>query len=152
MPGSSTSRKRSGNLLQLALSVGILAILALLVGNVVLIFMALNFNNSICNQAAQAGAEIYANGGEQRDLQLAVVHVLNQNNTGGFFISHPILTELRCYADIDNGIRQRKLLVKTITAVYVPAPFLLFFAHPNEGRLYLSSKCTVNLKHNPLSS
>jgi hypothetical protein len=146
------NRKTTGGLMQVALSVCILVLLALLIGNVTLILMAINLNNYVCKQAAQAGAETYAYGGDQRDLQMAVSHAVNNETAGGFFISPPILAEMKCYTDMSNGHRKQMLLVKTITAVYVPAPFLLFFVHPSyEGRLLLTSKYAIKLKDRSLT-
>ncbi len=140
-------RKSSGSILQVALSVGILVLLALLIGNIALILMAINLNDSVCRQAAQAGAETYLLGGNQKDLQTAVFYAVNKDSAGGFFISHPALEELKCFTQSDKDSRKQMLLVKTITAVRVPAPFLLFFAHPvSKGRLLLSAACLVELK------
>ena len=140
-------RKSSGSLLQLALAVCLLVLLSLLIGNVALIMLAINLNDSTCRQAAQAGAETYLLGGNQQDLQISVFHAVNKDITGGFFISHPALEELKCYSDSNGKTKKQMLLVKTVTVVRVPAPFLLFFAHPvSKGRLLLSSACLVELK------
>ncbi len=145
-------RKPSGGLFQIALSVCVLVLLALLVGNVVLILMAINLNNSVCRQAAQVGAEVYALGGDQRDLRTAVFYTVNKEKVGGFFISHPILAELKCYTDANGDDKKQMLLIKTITTVCVPAPFLLFFAGPTEGgRLLFTSRCAIKLKNHSLT-
>lgn len=146
------NRKPTGGLLQIAFSVCILVVLALLIGNVALMLMAINLNNFVCKQAAQAGADAYAWGGDPRDLQIAVAHAVNRETAGGFFISHPVLAELKCYIDTNDGRRKQMLLVKTVTAVYLPAPFLLFFAGSTEGgRLLLTSKYAVKLHNHSLT-
>lgn len=147
------NRKSSGGLMQIVFSMCILVLLSLLMGNVTLLLMAINLNNAVCQRAAHAGAEAYACGGDLGDLQTAASYIVNNETAGGFFIGHPRLAEVKSYTDTENGQRRRMLLVKTITGVYLPAPFLMLFASPGqEGRLLLSSICTIKLKHSQVSS
>jgi len=139
-----SNRGSSGKLLHIAFSVCILIILALFIGNIVLILMALSLNNSVCRQATEDAAHVYASGANRQDMQVAVFHAINKGSAGGFFISHPTLTELRFYTEI--GSHKQMLLVRTTTSVRLPAPFLVFFAYPVEdGRLLLRSHCEITL-------
>jgi hypothetical protein len=114
--------------------------------------MAGNLNDTTCRSAAEIGAQAYDASGNIRDLQSAVFTTVNKKGFGGFFISNPMLAELKCYIDSASGNKRTMLLVRTAVCVRVPAPFLVLFAQPSQdGRLVLNSKCIVELKPSSLS-
>jgi hypothetical protein len=146
------SKKLSNGLMQIVFSVCALVILALLASNIIIILMAGNLNDDTCRGAAETGAQAYDASGSIKDLQSAVFTTVNRKGFGGFFISNPMLAELRCYVDSTNGVKRTMLLVKTAICVRVPAPFLIAFAQPaQDGRLVLNSKCIVELKPSSMS-
>jgi hypothetical protein len=141
------SKKPTNKMAEVVLSVGLLAFLSLLVGNVVIMLMAARLNDTACQQAAQLAAEAYDVSGNPRDLQTAVINAMSNKISGGFFVSNPMLAELRCYTDTNKGHKRQMLLVKTTISVHVPAPYLVFFSEPlKDGSLVLNSKCIVELK------
>ncbi len=146
------NRKSSNGLMQIAVSVGALVLLALLISNVVIMLMASNLNNSACRDAAEIGAQAYDVNTNLRDIQSAVCSAINKRAFGGFFISNPILAELKCYSDSSNGDKRKMLAVSTVVCVRLPAPFLVLFAKAEDGRLLLNAKCIVELKPTSVSS
>lgn len=147
------NQKSSDKLLSITFSITILVLLSLFIGNVSLLLLAVNLNDQICAQAAHAGARSYVAGGSQQEVQSAVFNCVNKPNVGGYFISHPALVELRFYVDSKNSYREQMLSVRTITGVHVPAPFLLFFAHPLEdGAFMITANYRIKLKEFRVSS
>ena len=126
---------------------GIGLLLLLLVGNVALLLCGVSVNKSICMEAARAGADACAKGGNQKDIEAAVFRTINGSSINVFFLDRPELTEIKFYIRDEKGTRQQMLLVKTITGVRVPAPFLLFITQPEpSGFIHFSSSCAIKLK------
>ncbi len=147
------NKKLSSGLVQVAISVGALVVLALLVGNVVIMLLAGKLNDDTCRNAALAAAQAYEATASPKELQSAVFSTINKDISGGFFISNPMLAELKCYTDSSNGKKRTMLSVKTVISVRLPAPFLAFFAESEQdGRMLLNSKCILELKTSSLSS
>jgi len=146
------NRKLSSGLLQITFSVCALVLLALFVGNVVVMLMAGKLNDDICRNAAEVAVQAYETTGSTKELQSALFSAINRDGSGGFFISSPTLAELKCYTDSSNGNKRTMLSIKTVIGVRLPAPFLAFFAEPEQdGRLLLNSKCILELKPSSLS-
>ena len=140
-------QKSHRSFLPIFLYSGIAFILLLLMSNIILILYAISVNKSVCAQAAQAGAAVCAGGGNQQDIEAAVFRTINRSDIHNFCINRPELGELRFYIKYDKGDRQQMLLVRTITGVRVPAPFLLFVTTPEQnGFLRFSSSYVVKLK------
>jgi hypothetical protein len=146
------NRKLSSGPLQIVYSVCLLVLLALLAGNVVVMLMAGRVNDNVCKTAAEDAAQVYEVHGSPSELRSAILSAINKNVGGGFFIGNPVLTELKYYTDSSSGNKKAMLLVKTVISVRLPAPFLVFFAQPEQdGRLLLNSRCIVELKSSSLS-
>jgi hypothetical protein len=140
-------QKSSRSSWPIILYIGVAFLLLLLIGNIILILFAINLNKSICSQAAQAAAVVCAGGGNQREIEAAVFRAINEPVINGFFINRPELSELKFYIKSEKGHQQQMLLVKTVTGVHVPAPFLLFIASPEpSGFLRFSSSYVIKLK------
>src|SRR5271156_1577232 len=137
------AQKSTKNFWPMLLYAGIALLLLLLICNISLIVYAVGLNKFVCAQAARAGAAACVSGGNQQDIEAAVFHTINSSDIHGFFIDRPELGELRFYIKGDKGLRQQMLLVKTVTGVRVPAPFLLFVTTPEQnGFIRFSSSCT----------
>lgn len=122
-------------------------VLLLLISNIVLLLCAISLNKYICLTAARAGAAACCNGGNQHDIQTAVFRAINEPHINGGFINRPELDELKFYIKDEKGHRQQMLLVKTVTGVRVPAPFLLFVTTPEQnGFVRFSTSCAIKLK------
>lgn len=140
-------RKPSNKLWRFILLSGVCFLLLLLIGNVVLILLAINVNKYICRSAANSGVVTCANGGNQREIQAEIIRAIYEPAVNSFFMNRPELAELKFYVQEENGVREQMLLLKTVTGVRVPAPFLLFVTSPEQnGFLRFSSTCKVKLK------
>src|SRR5579871_1305364 len=113
----------------------IVFILLLLISNIVLILYGIGINKYVCTKAAQAGASVCARGGNEEDIEAAVFRTVNSSGISNFCISKPELGELRFYVKFDKGCRQQMLLVRTVTEIRVPAPFLLIVITPGQNGL-----------------
>src|SRR5579862_6729564 len=137
-------RSRTGQgLVQVALSVALLAILALLIANVYIINLAHTFNSKLCSSAAQAGALIAQRGGDKWQIMQAVQDMVNEATGNRSLIFSPSLQEIRF--DSFNGCLY--LVVSITTGARLPAPLLVLHGNfDTDGRLVFYKTCIVNLQ------
>jgi hypothetical protein len=136
-------RQRGRSILQVALAVMLLTVLALLTANICLIDLARNFNANVCVIAAHAGAQTAQQGGDQNQITEAVEQAIRQASPGGFFVHRPSLRELRF--DSVHGLPY--LVVATATAARVPAPLLVWNGtFGQDGKLLFYKTCIVSLR------
>jgi len=129
-----------------------LFLLLLLISNVIVVVYAISMNRYVCSRAARAGASVFAGGGNQQDIESAVYQTVNKSDVHNFCVNQPELDELRFYVKYEKGSKQEMLLVKTVTNVRVPAPFLIFMAqHETNGFIRFNSSYAIKLREGHLS-
>ena len=137
------SDNTSKTLAQIATAVFFLTVLAVLVANILLIRFACDLNVRVCANATQAGAFIAQQGGSESQIAQAVKQAVLGSNSGGYFVIHPHLHEVR--VESIHGIPY--LIVATVTGARVPAPMFVFNGtFGSDGRLLFYRKCIVSIK------
>lgn len=116
-----TKVKSSGSIVDLGLGVVLLIVVALLVGNVYIIYLARCYNDKACRDAILCAAAAIESGKDSEAIMRAAKEGLNGAGQGGFFIEHPTFIEFK--DQMVGGARQ--LRVQTQTMARVPAPILL---------------------------
>lgn len=140
-------------LVQTTVAVGALIVLGLIVSNIAILLMAGNFNEHICRNVAESGARAYDEENKLSDVQSAIAQAINKQSSGGYFISSPVLTEIKYYVDSKNGKKRKMLSVRTSVCVRLPAPFLVLYGQcTDDGRLLINAKCIIELAPPALSS
>ncbi|MBK7746922.1 MAG: hypothetical protein IPP57_09980 [Candidatus Obscuribacter sp.] len=121
-PAQPVAVKQKYLVLDLVIGALVLAVLAFLVGNVVVLKLASDYNDRMCRESISLAGEAAYKGQDTLALQRAALHYMDTCAQNGFFIEHP---EIKSFEDKISA-RLRKLTISMATKVRVPAPFLVF--------------------------
>ncbi len=123
----------------------------LLIGNVVVLWLASVYNDKACLDAVYEAGKACLAGHDQRRVMRAAYLGLSNSPSGGFFIEHPHFTEYRC-EQVQGG---RKLTIQTSTLVRLPAPMLVVMSADNvsaDGRLAIHKRYQLDIPDGGSSS
>lgn len=109
------------NLVDLAIAVFLLCILALFCTNILIIQIAKSYNDLACRRVTFAAARAALDGQDQRGIVTAAQGALSLCGAGGFFIHAPQLVIFTH----DLAVGKHKICVRTETIAKVPAPILI---------------------------
>ncbi len=127
-------RKYTGHtVIELAVSVLLLILLALLCTNVYVIYLGKDYNDRVCRESIYAAGKAALDGKETSDVLKAAKEGMYGCGFGGVFVNHPQFTAFS--DDITSDLRVVKL--QTRTTVKVPIDFLVFDEN------YKKNKCLV---------
>ncbi len=138
------AKKQTNRPLDRAASLFMVAAALLLIGNVVVLWLASAYNDKACLDAVYEAGKACLAGHDQRRIMRAAYLGLANSPAGGFFIEHPHFTEYKC-EQVDGG---RKLTIQTSTLVRLPAPMLVVMSKDNisdDGRLAIHKKYQLDI-------
>lgn len=140
-----TDKKQTdGRTFDKAASLFMVVAAALLIGNVVVLWLASTYNDKACLDAVYEAGKACLAGHDQRRIMRAAYLGLQNSPSGGFFIEHPHFTEYRC-EQVQGG---RKLTIQTSTLVRLPAPMLVVMSKDNisdDGRLAIHKRYQLDI-------
>ncbi|HNB23062.1 MAG TPA: hypothetical protein PKZ32_11605 [Candidatus Melainabacteria bacterium] len=137
-------KKRESRAFDRAASLLMVTAAALLIGNVVVIWLASMYNEKACLAAVYEAGKACLAGHDQRRIMRAAYLGLSHSPNGGYFIEHPHFTEYHC-EDIKGG---KKLTIQTSTFVRLPAPMLVVMSKDNlsdDGRLAIHKRFQLDI-------
>ncbi len=147
-----TDKKQAdGRYFDKAASLFMVVAAALLVGNVVVLWLASSYNDKACLDAVYEAGKACLAGHDQRRIMRAAYLGLQNSPSGGFFIEHPHFTEYRC-EQVQGG---KKLTIQTSTLVRLPAPMLVVMSKDNisdDGRLAIHKRYQLDIPDGGASS
>ena len=142
---ATTDKKQTdGRTFDKAASLFMVVAAALLIGNVVVLWLASTYNDKACLDAVYEAGKACLAGHDQRRIMRAAYLGLQNSPSGGFFIEHPHFTEYRC-EQVQGG---KKLTIQTSTLVRLPAPMLVVMSKDNisdDGRLAIHKRYQLDI-------
>ncbi|MCC7531208.1 MAG: hypothetical protein IT342_22060 [Candidatus Melainabacteria bacterium] len=149
---ATTDKKQAdGRTFDKAASLFMVVAAALLIGNVVVLWLASAYNEKACLDAVYEAGKACLAGHDQRRVMRAAYLGLQNSPSGGFFIEHPHFTEYRC-EQVQGG---KKLTIQTSTLVRLPAPMLVVMSKDNisdDGRLAIHKRYQLDIPDGAASS
>lgn len=109
------------SLIEIGVAVFLLTVIALLMSNIFVIYLARSYNDKACKDAVLSAASAVLTGLDASSIQRAAQEGLNKTPQGGYFIEHPTFLEYKY--EKSGGVRQVK--VQTQTIAHVPFPILV---------------------------
>jgi hypothetical protein len=118
-----------------ALGVGFFGLLVMMVGNIGVLLLVWQYNDTACRAAVLAAAEAILAGDDKTSVMRSALVGLNKCAPGGYFIERPIFTQFKD----ENTRGGRSLRIETTALARLPAPFLMPNANfGQDGRLPVS--------------
>jgi len=133
--------RRSGGRSDVQLSVSIVLSLLtfLLLANVLMMWIACNFNAHVCLDAIRAGARAAAEGEAEEIVTKVVEYSVETAVRPGFFVARPELHFVK-FSSLNGA---KCLVVSTITKAKLPAPMLLLDAQAAQNGFVVFSKTYI---------
>lgn len=122
-------RRKGHSLIEVAISVFLLIVCALLLLNVFVIARAKQYNDSICHECIQAAVKAALDGKDTKAVMKAARRGMDNCGRGGNWIEHPQFTQFN--DDISDKARVLKL--QTTTRVQIAFPFLIASLPAGQG-------------------
>lgn len=126
-------KKNGHTVIELAVSVLLLIVLALLCANVYVMYLGKDYNDRVCRESIYAAGKAALDGKDTNAVLKAAKEGMYTCGFGGVFVHHPQFTAFS--DDITSDLRVVKL--QTQTVVQVPVEFLVF------DETYKKKRCLV---------
>lgn len=149
--GQKARNQRGSNLIEVAVAVLLLTMVALLISNIFIIYLAKAHNDRVCYQAVTSAARASIDSRDTNSVIRGAYEGMTLGNGagGGFFIHQTRLGKVE-YRAIKGG---RSVVVQTQTNVRLPAPILVFNAKFDErGELALTKTYEFQIKESENAS
>jgi len=133
--GSQSARRHGAghSIIEFAVAVGMITVMALLCTNIGLLIMAAGVNDKACRDAARAAAQC----SNYTNALKAARAALKGHPTDGYFVSTPLMNDsdlvYEDYAGNPPVDTSPYVSVTTTTVVKIPAPFLMYGARFGAG-------------------
>lgn len=120
-----------------------IAAAALLIGNVIVLCLAHQYNDRACLEAVFEAGKASLAGHDQRRVMRAAYLGLQNTEKRYMFLEHPKFTEYKC----EETPEGQKLTIQTSTLVSLPAPMFVVPSEENlsDGRLAVHKRYQLDI-------